>query len=207
MLIGLCSVKPQVGKSTAASYLLKNKFKNYEMSDWVVKVAESLLGYDGNKEDPKQRKKLQIIGRIIKEEYPDFWITLTLGDTFSPPCQSLNNLFNKYKNVKEILPNYKTYFEENNFVISGIRSIAEAEKVREFGGRIILIDRDVPEIKDQDPVECQLTGYKNFYSIISNNGSFEDLEKEILNISSKRPTFTVQSFDFLSTNEFGKMRG
>ena len=84
MIIGICSFRPQVGKTTCSEYLKnKHNIEYIEMSSQVIRFCKSYLGYNGNKKDPHQRKILQEVGHLWKSMYPDIWIYHGLGSTYA----------------------------------------------------------------------------------------------------------------------------
>jgi hypothetical protein len=80
MLIGIASVKPQVGKSTTSEYLeRKYGFTGSECSDFIVYLAKKYFGFNGNKLDPDQRKVLQHVGIMGRDIDPVLWIYYSLS--------------------------------------------------------------------------------------------------------------------------------
>jgi len=80
MLLGLCSLKPQVGKSTVSEYLVaKHRYTSVEMSEAIEFMAKKFFGYNGNKKDDSQRKILQEIGIMAKTIDPVYWVHQALA--------------------------------------------------------------------------------------------------------------------------------
>jgi len=70
---------------------------------------------------------------------------------------------------------------EHHFLITDLRFTNEAEAIKACGGFVVRCDRDIPfdpEI-DSHQSEIDLLNYTNWDFIIDNNGSFEDLSKQI----------------------------
>lgn len=208
MLIGLCSLKPQVGKSTSADYLEKNwSFQQTEMSLPVMMMAYYLFDYDliNKPKDEKNRFMLQTLGLAMKQIEPTYWLYLTLHLASTSRYLSFyskekitdmevyrasgifvgNQTFGTYRpydyfiNSKEHI--HYHFNKNNNIVVSGIRSQEEADEIRKLGGKVILIKRG-EEQKQSHKVESELEGYENFDNIVENDGSFEDLYKKLKTI-------------------------
>ena len=190
MLIGISSIKPQVGKTEAALFLKKNMgFIHVEMSDSISIIAEKFFGYNGNKSDNKQRKILQDIGYLGKQIDPTIWI-----------YHSLNIALRKKRGLPEnmIVPSFLFYYNMNytkkeickngfdnffgtpcNVVLGGVRSEAEANEIVKLGGRVLLINRDGNDNTSSNHiVESELMHYE-FNDIIYNNGSLDDFYEKI----------------------------
>jgi hypothetical protein len=186
MIIGLCSLVPQVGKTTCAEYLQKNhRFIHLEMSGVIVKFCEKYLGYNGNKSDPKQRKILQEVGLAWKSIYPDIWLYHNLAEKFHSYSSlkeydpTIENYFKFKENILKMGIVY--YFGESSIVISGIRSEGESDSIKQLGGKVFLIERPIKVEGGSHKVENGLSNYKKFDEIIKNEGTIEDLYKKIEN--------------------------
>lgn len=171
MIIGICSFSPQVGKTTCAKYLRdSHNFEYVEMSDQIIRFSTKYLGYNGNKSDPKQRKILQDVGKLWKDIYPDIWLYHNLAGKFEASLKrNYDPTFYQYKTYKEgfLKLGVSCYFY-NGIVVSGIRSSAEANAIKELGGRVYLVDRDIEVVGEKHPVESELYGYQNFDGLLAN---------------------------------------
>jgi len=195
MLIGLASLRPQVGKTTIAHYLKRQHgFTHVEMSDPISILAEKFFGYNGDKSDPNQRKILQELGMMGKRIDPTIWIYNTIGlarrkmwglESSSLISPTFLFYYNVQSTRKEIIEKgIDSFLEHKNLVIGGIRSPDEADEIVKIGGKVLCIVRDIMEEKeiDKHPVENQLYGYRSFYKIIYNNGTIEYLNNAVENI-------------------------
>ena len=188
MLIGTCSLTPRVGKTTVAQYLKKEKgFLHGELNEPIIVLAEKFFGYNGDKLDPVQRKKLQDIGLMGKGLYPEIWLYHTLGlvrrkmwgigPTISPSFLFFYHYVDIVKQIEE--KGVNKFLEGNDVVLGGIRSPSEAEEIKKMGGYVILVSNNrISEEKTLHPVENELSNYK-FETTIENNGSFEELYSKI----------------------------
>jgi len=180
MLIGLASLRPQVGKSECANYLISEyNFKLTEMSDAVIYLSKKYFGYNGNKHDPRQRKILQNIGLMGKQIDPTIWVYYALSWD-----SEANEQYVGYDALEVLKCNILVdddYFRNKNLIISGVRSPAEANEIKKIGGQVWLIFRNDKNENEsfQHKVENELSEYKKFDRIIENNSSIEDFHKKI----------------------------
>jgi len=198
MIIGVCSFSPQVGKTTCAEYLKDNyNFEHVEMSGEISNFCTKYLGYNGNKHDPKQRKILQDIGQLWKELHPDIWLYHNLaaklksliGENYDPTIYQ----YIEFKtNVREY--GIDSYFP-NGVVVAGIRSPHEADAIRELGGKVFLVYRDIENESSKHIVENSLYGYKNFNDVLINDNTincFYNKIKKLILEKRKTPIHIVE---------------
>lgn len=209
MLLGIASLRPQVGKSTCADHLVKEHgFVITEMSDAVIYISKKYFGFNGNKLDPSQRLILQKIGKAGKEIDPTLWIYASLwlagrmnqriSDMRVKPGYNVNlEELNKELALKDLSFEVISRFRERvtidgfsrlyhggypqNIIISGVRSPNEADEILNLGGEVWLIKN--PRIEDIQgevhAVESELSGYTKFSKTIYNDGSFNDFYSKI----------------------------
>jgi len=193
MLIGFCSLQPQVGKTTASEYLVREKkFLHVETNEAIVHLSTWFFGYNGNKKDPQQRKILQEIGLAGKNIDPAIWTyqalnlakrrIVGLAIEVKPIILYYFNLIGVKESIKK--DGLDKFLEGNSVVLSGIRNPGEADAIKEVGGKVVLIKKgnlslDTIIKEEYHPVESQLLEYKNFDHIIQNDGTIEDMCKKI----------------------------
>ena len=158
------------GKDTAADYLVSSKgFKKYSFASPLKALCELLYGkyglkgekhYNDNRDDRKtvlytdEHGKAYTavdvwveVGTKLREVHPDVWLDMLQGT------------------------------ESHRIVIADCRHPNEVAKVKELGGTVIFIKRDVeinPSAKMDgliQPEDCDL--------VIDNNGTLQDLHKEL----------------------------
>lgn len=195
MLIGLCSKKPQVGKTTIANHLKKSHdFIVVETSEPIASLAEKFLGYNGIKSDPDQRFILQQLGLCWKSIDPTIWIYASLsmakrkmwglatdGLTSSPSFLYYYNIKADRIEIKEKGINnfFRIDGDVKNVVISGIRSKEETKEISDLGGKNIFIDRDIEVEGSKHPVENAIDSDFVFDYYIDNNYDIDFLNNSI----------------------------
>jgi dephospho-CoA kinase len=97
------------------------------------------------------RTLMQAIGTKFREIDKDFWVKLMM-ETFK-------------------------YSDNYTIIIPDVRYKNEAEAIKNKGGVLIRINRDIPEINDHSS-ETDLDNYKFDY-IINNTGTLDDLETKV----------------------------
>ena len=169
--------KKGVGKNTAAKFL--NTYLRCETSfctqqasfaDKLKEIAYQLYSWSGLKpgifyETHRYKKEVKLpkldlspreiwiqIGNKLREIYPATWI----------------NYLIKNNKSNQIL------------IISDLRFINEAKAIQDTGGLLIKINRDVP--RGFDSAEIDLDNWTNWNLIIDNNGTFEDLNKKVIEL-------------------------
>jgi hypothetical protein len=170
MIIGL-SGYAQVGKDSVAKILVENYgYSRIAFAD-IIKVAcyrlNPIVTYDGMrlkhlvdlegweiaKSVPEVRRLLQVMGSEVGRDLidPQIWVELTMNSTHNSDL----------------------------IVISDVRFRNEAEEIKWKGGqiwRISRIDRDAPVNVHRS--ETDLDNW-TFDQYIANNGSLDDLEREV----------------------------
>lgn len=204
MIIAICGLSPQAGKTTTAEYIVSRLGRGLlaEFSEPIELYAYEYTEYNGDKSDPTQRKILQDIGMMFKNIDPSYWVYRSLFCVLKrnskvniPPhiadmgeinISKYKKLFKDWGIIKGFCINNPRSYSEFDIpiLISGTRSPAEVDEIKKLGGKSVLIKRSLGEdsIDWQDhKVESELLGYKNFDIIIENNGTLEDLYKKIEN--------------------------
>ena len=183
MFIGLASVKPQVGKSTVANYLMeRHRFCGTECSDPVVYIAKKYFGFNGNKHNPQQRLILQKVGLMGKEIEPTLWLYYSLMfNGPSPPYTFMD--WEKYTNFKKkcLSDGVERTLGYPSIYIGGVRSPDEADEVLKLGGQVWLVRRKAVENSEvsKHKVENQLSSYDKFTAIINNDGTINELYQKV----------------------------
>lgn len=177
MIIAVCGQKGS-GKSTVARMLqIETKFEVRQFAETIKKVVCTLTGcsmdnledyhfkeneivphhlhpYCGEGKLPTYRALLQGIGDLFRAKNPDVFIHCTLRNA------------------------------PRNFIISDCRLLNEARLVKEQGGIVVLIERDLPKGKDHHKSEMQVLDITPDY-IIKNDGDLKVLRSKVERIVSK----------------------
>lgn len=145
MIVGLVG-KAETGKSTLANFLVEElNFREFAFASSLKKHAKKYLKIDPL-DKIKNRNILQGFGQFVRDEIDkDFWI----------------------KKLHE----EAVYFLEDNIVISDVRYVNESKYIKDNGGILLRIERDVPTMlhpseTEQDEIDCDF--------VIKNNGSLHD---------------------------------
>lgn len=167
------------------------EFKEKELGEewWVIKLPSSeiipYLGdypsfykkYDVIKLTP--RLLLQLLGTDCGRKiiHPDIWVNSTMAE-YKPLMTGHIELIDFSKNTREKVS--KDYpLEYPNWIITDVRFPNEAKAVKDRGGILIRINRPGFENTGDHLSEIALDDYKNFDTIIINDGTIEDLSKKI----------------------------
>jgi dephospho-CoA kinase len=156
MIIGI-SGKYQSGKDTIAEYLITHyKFKRIAFADKLKDIAQDLFFWNGEK-DAYGRKLLQDIGMKMREVKDDVWVNYVLMTV----------------NDKK--------FKHQNFVITDVRFLNEAQLVKLAGGELWRINRDIIRDKSlsQHKSETDLDAYTDFNCVIENDKTINDLYEKV----------------------------
>lgn len=172
MIIGL-SGKARAGKDTVATILVEYYgFTRLAFAD-VIKACVYTLdpiislsglrlqylvdtnGWESAKEFPEVRRLLQVFGSEVGRELIDeqIWIEMTMSGIKAG----------------------------SNIVISDVRFKNEAEEIKYQGGQVWRITRAINADNDNHLSETQLDSW-NFDHYVPNNGTMEDLKKEVKDI-------------------------
>lgn len=171
MIIGICG-KKRAGKDTVADMLVGMLGGCKKMSfAWPIKrIAEVLTDVpawlwddDEDGDTPKEdyfglygmtgRELLQAIGDMFRRRFgDDVWVKA------------------RFNEEEDFLADYN--------VITDVRFRKEAEAVKERGGILVHVTRDVP---DDDPhvSEHDMDGYKGYDYEIANDGTLDDLKTKV----------------------------
>ena len=168
--------RKNTGKSTAAKFLTTHLkcerpeliIKQISFAAKLKDIAHQLFNWAGLKrgvyyENHYQEK--EIILPQLKMSPREVWI----------------GVGNKLREVKEsVWIDYALNVEADYIIISDLRFTNEAKAIREKGGLLVRIDRDVK--KGTDPAEVDLDSWVIWGNFIHNNGSLNDLNKEVLKL-------------------------
>lgn len=125
-----------------------------DLNDQLFKESENSLGLtdkEGNKYT--YRQILQLLGTEVgRAIHPDLWV---------------NSLFAHLD-------------KDDNYIITDVRYVNEAEACKEAEGIVVRINRDVPEMEHSS--ETELDNYE-FDHVIDNNGSLEELINKVLQLN------------------------
>ena len=170
MLIGICG-KKQTGKNTVADYL-KYHISNSRIltfADPVVDIAEVLTNEDFRINYENKKKMffpiVNLTGRELLQKIGTEW------------GRSLNSniwidlLFEKIDDLLSLDVNKHT-------IISDVRFKNEADEILKRGGILIKIERNTGLI-DSHVSENDLDDYDKPMYIIDNNGTLENLKKQL----------------------------
>lgn len=206
-IIAICGLKGS-GKDTVGDYIVK-KYNGWEKKSFAGKlkdITSILFGWDrtmlaGETSDARKQR----------EEPCEFW-SKKLGKPFSPR-QALQFIGTELFRNQFLPSIWVDCLErellttDKNIVITDVRFQNEIEMIKSLGGTIIRVERNlpnwfreveqlrkdgltiekikeiVPDIKNIHDSELDWIGVDNPSMIIDNNGSFEDLYKNIEYIS------------------------
>lgn len=171
MIIGL-SGKAGSGKDTVADIIRANtslETKTLAFGDAVKHITGEILEIDRETIERYKREDipvsgfpirvwLQKIGTLFREKVSyDYWISYVLD----PAQATFGNWDNKL------------------IIITDVRYLNEANAIKNWGGKIIRVNRDVEE-KSSHASETELDNYKFDY-IIDNNSNIIQLRENVLN--------------------------
>lgn len=171
MILGI-SGKKQHGKDLTAEIICEllpyHNFKVRKFAEPIKKIVSILTGYTVTELENEVvksvdlgehwggktvRSLLQIIGTEAGREliHPDVWI---------------NSLFRNYQ-------------DSENWIVSDVRFPNEVNRILELGGKVIRVERpSIKTISDHES-ETSLDNYEQFHHIFINDGTKDELKKDI----------------------------
>lgn len=175
-IIGLSGPKGS-GKSVVADYLINNGYIEYAFAEPLKKAIQNIFMLEDE----------QLWGSK-KELIDEFWkvsprsLMQTIGtDIFRERLGILCHGFGNSENIwvrcfEKWLQNLNN--NNNNIVVSDIRFVNEAEKIKELGGKIYYISRnnkinDYSQHSSESSMELRLNDYIDYK--INNNGTIQEL--------------------------------
>lgn len=172
MIVGF-GCKALVGKDTAASYLVEwYQFRRRAFADPVKGAAKAIFHLTDD----------QVYGslKMTTDEYwgvPPRIILQKLG------TECMRNGYAPDIWVRSLHRFMLLNKDTRDWVIPDVRFINEAEAIKNWGGIVIRIDRDVPEeavagLKDH-PSENSLDNYRGWDCVINNNASIPVLHERL----------------------------
>lgn len=167
MIIGF-GYKARSGKDTAADYIVENyDFSKHSFAFYLKALLWFLFGIEQDELiNGDKTRFVPMWGMTIRE------MLQKVG------TDALRNNFDQDIWVKLTLGNY----EGEDLVFSDVRFENEAARIKELGGLMIRIDRPGVSIEDSTAAhesENGLSHYMNWDYVITNDGTVEDLYKEI----------------------------
>lgn len=160
--------KARHGKDTIASMIKKiyeeknMKIINLQYTSYIKEYAKNIVSWDGN-EETKPRTLLQELGTTIRNE--------------------INPLFFVNRMIEDIKV-YSYYFDA--VTVSDVRIKREIDIPKDNLDNVVAIkivrpnfDNGLSETEKKHLTEVDLDNYDNFDYEIINDGSLEDLEKEV----------------------------
>ena len=155
MLIGL-SGKKRVGKDVVGHWLeVKHDFTRVSFATLLKKQA-TRLGWNGNK-DERGRKLLQDLGMVARGYDENFWV---------------DEVWREMLKIER-----KT--GQENFVVTDVRFVNEARRIKEEGGIVVRITRTDEITDDSHPSETELDNYRFDYRITSIYGDLNALYRQV----------------------------
>lgn len=155
MILGI-SGKMRTGKNVIADYLVSQyHFTQTAFADKLKEISMDLFGLTReecfDKKTPRSRDVLQRVGVAMRDVQENIWCEYVL------------------KNISE----------GQDVVISDVRFPNEVEMIKEYGGKIIRVNRLLEQEFGMDHIsETALDKYEFDYSI-DNNGTLDELYKRI----------------------------
>lgn len=156
--------KARSGKDYTAS-LIKDYYKDkkvliYSNTYYLKKYVSKIYGWDGN-DETKPRETLQLLGKKVKEKYP-------------------NILIDRMEEDIKLLSNYCDIL-----IVTGVRLENEIKFLKKAGAILIKMER--PDVENnlskkekQDVTETDVDKYHDYDYIVENTG--EDLKQKIEDI-------------------------
>ena len=130
-IIAFCGKKFS-GKSTAGNFLIeKYGFEEMTFAGPIKEICRELFNFNND----------QLYGSK-KEELDEHW-NLTPRETFQAVGSSLRNLFSVNLFVMSLKQKLSMKNKDTNIVITDVRFPEEANMIREMGGIVIKIERDL----------------------------------------------------------------
>ena len=168
------------GKDTAAQFLITalktncpgTKIQRASFAAKLKDICWQLFGWTGLKpgsfyESHRELKEVTLrLGGMTPRE---IWIKV--GNALRDVCPDTW--------VKSVL----TKTEHDFKIITDLRFWNEALAVRETGGILIRMDRDVP--RGTDPAETELNTWKTWDYVVDNTGSLNDLNTQMVSLAKK----------------------
>ena len=163
-----------VGKSTASKFLTTYlqceypdlKIKEVSFAAKLKDISWQLYGWTGLQRgvyyETHYREKEFILPKLDKTPR-DIWILVG----------------NKLREVRiDTWIDYALNTKANIVIISDLRFANEARAIKNLGGQLIKIDRNV--LKGIDPAEVDLLYWKDWDHIIDNNGTLNELNEKVV---------------------------
>ena len=157
IIIGFCG-KAQVGKDSAADYLVEHYgFVKMNFAGYLKEIAEQ-AGWNGLK-DNRGRRYLMHLGDVMREYDPAIFI---------------KELYCKINRHEALCQDTSPEFD-CRIVISDIRLADEVAAIKEIGGQVCLILRDINGAEDHATERMDETWSDKVDFVMQNNGSFSQL--------------------------------
>jgi hypothetical protein len=171
-IIGFYSSAPSSGKSTAAMVLKSKGFHNIAFADPLKAMAYSLLvdlGYEAGKAfDFLHSNKYEVIEAIgVTGRH----LMRTLGTEWGREMINQGLWVSAWKSRMSGF---------NKVVVEDVRRLNEAEAVKEKGGQIWRICRNLDNPDVDHASEGQLDDWNGFDLVIENNGTIAELRNSIV---------------------------
>jgi len=177
MIIGVAG-KARSGKDTVAEYLVKKyKFVRYSFADPIKYGCKEMFGFSdeqlwGNLKEVTDehwgitpRKVLQIMGTEIAQ---------FVFPTRMPELKKIGRYFWIHRFLKWHKEN-----ENKNIVIPDVRFMHEVQALRRLESKIIKVVRSSVVSQDTHLSETELDGFKDFDTVLINDSSIPELNKQI----------------------------
>lgn len=177
MILGIAG-KAQSGKDTVAEYIVKKyKFVKYSFADPIKEGCKKFFGFTDEQcwgklkdvTDPHwqvtPRKILQIMGTEVFQYFMPHKV---------PELKTVGRYFWVHLFIKWYKEN-----EDKNVIIPDVRFLHEIESIRRLEGKVVRVSRsNIPSV-GKHASEMELDNYKSYDTIIVNNGTITELNKEI----------------------------
>lgn len=174
-LIGLCSMVPGCGKSTAAWLLERQGYSRLSFANplrAMLRILLTDLGYSSAQVDHcLQVGKEQVLPELgVSPRH----LLRTLGTEWGRACIHPSIWLQTFSRQIEGL---------HLVVVDDVRFPDEAQMIQELGGEIWLIRRttaeQAPSTLPDHPSEGQLMGWGRFDQTLSNDGDLDDLQRAL----------------------------
>jgi len=177
MIIGLVGNK-QCGKDTCADYLVtRRKFVKMAFADPLKESARCMMGFNDRQLYGDQKEVVDSFWNVTPRKFLQWLGTDIMRERFREISSSDNGDFWIKRFEKEIKG------KNDNIIISDVRFINESKKIKELGGFLIKIKRNLEHdlVHGEHISEIELLSIDSDYTI-DNSGSFEELYNKLDNI-------------------------
>ena len=180
----------RVGKDTASNFLLTHLRLNGHRKAYRVSFAQKmkqycyeLYGWSGLQQPEFYEREenailreiaLQPIGKSPRE----IWIEFGMAGRAIYENTWIDLLFTSQKNADVL-------------IIGDCRFLNEVNRIKEYGGAVIKIDRPGIEVSN-DVADSALADYTDWDAVITNDGDLKNLHKQVIDLTTKIKGLSIE---------------